>query len=531
MSECSCCCLRLQGTQDINTNTPKPEPLEQPSRLRADTLASSVVILIAVTLIQRSVGFGRGVLFCRWLAPDTLGQWELTYSFLLLAAPLAVLGVPGSFGRYLEHFRQRGHLRTFLRRTSMWTALCTAVAVGVIAIFAESFSFLIFGNPDQVALVYGITLCLAAIILHHTLTSLLTALRLFRVVSAMNFGQSMLFALLALGLLLLDATVTSILIGYGIACLISSLGALAWVWPGLKEIDRPQENLPQFDFWPQLMRFAFFVWLTNLLSHFFSIIDRYMLMHYSGMTYLEAQTQIGHYHSSRIVPLLLISFADLLSGLVMPHLSSDWEAGRRVQVAKQLNLSIKLTSLGMLIFGVCVLLFSPLLFDVILEGKYSNGLNVLPWTLAGCIWYGIYAMSQNYLWCAEKTRIATLPLVLGLALNICLNLLLLPIWGLYGAVVATSASSLVCLIGILMLSRHYGLCLDRGTWLTALAPISLAAGTLVAAGAVLLLLFLSLCTKQILNAEEHQRLHELVSGTLEKIKPYIQRPRSMSGNV
>lgn len=489
------------------------------------------MILIAVTLVQRSVGFGRGVLFCRWLSPTTLGQWELTYSFLLLAAPLAVLGVPGSFGRYLEHFRQRGHLRTFLWRTSIWTALCTAMAVGVIATFAESFSFLIFGNPGQVTLVYGITLCLAAIILHHTLTSLLTALRLFRVVSAMNFGQSMLFALLALGLLILNASVASILIGYGVACLVSSLAALMWVWPGLKEIDGPQERLRQFDFWPQLMRFAFFVWLTNLLSHFFSIIDRYMLMHYSGMTYLEAQTQIGHYHSSRIVPLLLISFADLLSGLVMPHLSSDWEAGRRVQVAKQLNLSIKLTSIGMLIFGVCVLLFSPLLFDVILEGKYSNGLNVLPWTLAGCIWYGIYAMSQNYLWCAEKTRLATLPLVLGLVLNICLNLLLLPVWGLYGAVLATSTSSFICLIGILLLSRRYGLCLDWGTWLTALAPISLAAGPLVSGCVVIVLILASLLTRQILNIEEHQRLHELVTSTLAKIKPYLQRSRSVSGSV
>ncbi len=489
------------------------------------------MILIVVTLVQRSVGFGRGILFCRWLSPETLGQWELTFSFLLLAAPLAVLGVPGSFGRYLEHFRQRGHLHTFLRRTILWTVVCSLLAIGVILWFAPWFSYLLFSNYESVNLVRGIAVCLASIILHHTLTSLLTALRLFRVVSAINFAQSMLFASLAISLLWFDTSVTSILIGYGVACLISSFGAILWIWPELKEIDRPIEPLSQRNFWPQLMRFAFFVWLSNLLAHLFAVIDRYMLMHYSGLTDLEAQIQVGHYHSSRIVPLLLISFADLLSGLVMPHLSSDWEAGRREQVGKQLNLSLKLTGLGMLGFGVCVLLFAPLLFDVILQGKYNNGLVVLPWTLAGCVWYGVYALAQNYLWCAEKARLATLPLAIGLVINIGLNLVLLPMWGLYGAVAATAIASLFVLVSILLLSRPYGLPLDRGTWLTVLTPASLAAGPAVAGTALLVLCAATLGTRLILNDEEHTQLRQLVIDTFQKIKPFLQRRASVPGNA
>ena len=505
--------------------------MSKPSRLRTDTLASSVFILIAVTIIQRTVGFGRGVLFCRWLTPDTLGQWEMTYSFLLLAAPLAVLGVPGSFGRYLEHFRQRGHLHTFLRRTTVWTTVSATLAVGIVIWFAPAFSYLLFRDYGNTELVRGIAVCLAAIIVHHTLTSLHVALRLFRVVSAMNFAQSMMFAGLALTLLCFEASVASILIGYGVACLLASGGAILWVWPALNDVEKPLEKLPQREFWPQLIRFAFFVWLTNLLAHFFGIVDRYMLMHYSGMTYLEAQTQVGHYHSSRIVPLLIISFADLLSGLVMPHLSSDWEAGRREQVGKQLNFSLKLTSLGMLGFGVCVLIFAPWLFDGILQGKYNDGLEVVPWAMAGCIWYGIFALAQNYLWCAEKTRLATLPLAFGLVINIALNLVLLPIWGLYGALVATAISSLICLMIILLLSQHYGMPFDRGVWLTTLAPITLPAGPILSAS-VLSMFLIALATKRfILSAEEHDQLRQLRHDFISKIKPYLQRRASVPGNA
>src|SRR5438105_1999885 len=45
-------------------------PLERAtSSLRVETLGGSVAVLLAMTVAQRSVGFLRGILFCRWLDP------------------------------------------------------------------------------------------------------------------------------------------------------------------------------------------------------------------------------------------------------------------------------------------------------------------------------------------------------------------------------------------------------------------------------------------------------------------------------
>ena len=421
-------CPHKRDSPIKRSSAPNPTDLQH-DRLRCDTLKASVVLLLAATIIQRSIGLGRGVLFCRWLSPETLGEWEMAYSFLLLCAPLAVLGIPGSFGRYLEHYRQRGQLGTFLRRTTIWTLACSSVTIGLLVGFAPQFATLVFGTAQSVPAIYAIAACLAAVILHHTLTSLLTSLRLFRVVTVMNFMQSLLFAILTLSLLHSYPHVLSIVGGYGLACLIASLCTLIYVWPAFRETSEPLIHVSHADFWGRLLRFAFFVWITNLLSHLFAVVDRTMILHLGGMTPEVALEQVGHYHSSRIIPLLLISFADLLSGLIMPHLSHDWELGLRQKVTRDINLSVKLTALGMQAVGICVLLFAPFMFGTVLEGRYAAGLAVLPWTLAGCVISGIYVIAQCYLWCAEHPRLVAIPLAVGLGVNVLLNLILVPIGG------------------------------------------------------------------------------------------------------
>ena len=110
-----------------------PEYPAAPTRLPTDTLVDSVLILLGLAVVQRLVWFVLAMLFCRWLDAEQLGIWDMAFSFLLLAAPLSVLAIPGAFGRYLEHYRQRGQLHMFLRRTILACGGLAATAfVGIV---------------------------------------------------------------------------------------------------------------------------------------------------------------------------------------------------------------------------------------------------------------------------------------------------------------------------------------------------------------------------------------------------------------
>ncbi|MBN1854586.1 MAG: lipopolysaccharide biosynthesis protein [Pirellulales bacterium] len=488
-----------------NTNTEIGESIGQ-QRLRADSLARSVVLLLGISIIQRTIGFGRGILFCRWLSPAELGLWEMAFSFLLLAAPLAVLGLPGSFGRYLEHYRQRGQLRAFLRRTTFWTTILSGATVATILCWAPHFAKLIFGKADETTATILVGISLVAVILSHFLEAIFTAMRMFRVVSVMHFTQSLLFAAMSLTLLAwwrMEAI--SVVIAYGTACLVSAAGAILWGRILLREIPSDHSASPHRAFWPKLMRFALWVWVANLLCNLFAVVDRYMIIHYGGMAPHEALGQIGHYHSSRVVPLLLVSVTELLGSIVLPYLSRDWEAGRQQDVSKRLNFVLKLVAFGMLAGSIAILAVAPLLFDVAFLGKYDGGLAILPMTLCYCIMHGIMVLAQNYLWCAEKAKLCTVPIGIALFANIGLNLLLLPHFGLAGAVAATTVANGTCLALVYWLCSLSGMEIDRGTLLLSIAPLAICGGLNLA----LVTFFVLLCALargKLLSLDEQQQI-------------------------
>jgi PST family polysaccharide transporter len=492
---------------------------EVPGSFRADTLAASVILLLVMTVAQRAIGFGRGVLFCRWLEPEQIGQWDVAFGFLNLAAPLVVLGLPGSFGRYAEYFRQRGQFHLFLRRTALVSVLATITGATVMLVFKKAFSRLIFGSEEASGMIVWLALALAALVAHYFLVALFIAVRQYRVVTALQFVQSLGFAVISLVLLAVwPAGATTVVVGFGLATLVAAITAGSRLRRLVAQEPEDWASERQTQFWAKLLPFATWMWLTNLLANLFEVIDRYMIVHHGGMSAAEALREVGIYHSSRLVPLLFVAVAGLLGSMVTPHLSQDWEAGRRDSVVRRLNLMLKMLIGSQFAAAIGVLFFAPLLFEVAFQNKYQGGLVVLPWTLAYCTWFGTIAVAQNYLWCAERASLGSLALVVGLVLNIGMNLLLLPRFGLQGAVWATTAANLVTLSLTYEFSRWYGMRVDRGTWLLTLAPLGLVFGPWTALGLLALLVVAAVGTNGLLTRGEKDQIRDSIGHGLRKLR-------------
>jgi O-antigen/teichoic acid export membrane protein len=503
-------------------------PLETVGPLRSDTLADSVLLLMAVTVLQRSIGFVREVCFCRCLTAEELGQWDMAFGFLMLAAPLAVVALPGTFGRYVDRYRLKGQLRTFLRRTALFCAATAVPAALGIALARRQLSYLVFGMPDRTNLVLLLAAGLLPIVAFNYLICLATALRNVRLVCAIELVSSLFFAIFGLGLLWGgSATAGSMIVAYVAACSVCVLGGLGWLACVWRSYPGGAEPAPRRELWSRLLPLATWIMTINLLWNLFDVIGRYMIIHWSPGSPAQALAEVGNYRSARVMPLLLASLTAVIATVALPHLSHDWETGRRRRVSARINLLLKVWTLVLTAAAAVLLAAGPLLFQVALRGKFAAGFSVLPWTLTYCSWFGLTMIAQNYLWCAERPRLAGLAALVGVAMNVGLNFLLLPRLGLLGAVLATTAANGTALALMLLLGRRLGLELHRGTVATLFLPLSLVLGPWIALLALAAFALEIVGSDRLLSREEKQELGAGAARYFARIRPWL--PRAVGG--
>ncbi|MGQ9822845.1 MAG: glycosyltransferase [Thermogutta sp.] len=444
-----------------------------------NTLAGSVMVVMAAAVVQRTVGFVRSAWFCRRLDPQELGLWDASFGFLMTAGPLIVLALAGSLGRYAEHYRKRGRLRTFVRRTASAYAILAVLGSGAVFLAATPLARLLFNDPDRagtVRLLAGVLLAVAAF---NFLYELMTALRRTAWIAGLQLANSLLFAGIAAGLLLAwQNAAVSVMLAYGIACALTAAAAL-WGLRGNRFADSPgTASLGHREFWSKILLFSVAIWATSTVSNLFETADRYMILHLLPEGPAAALARLGDYHAARLVPTLMVSLAAMTAAIAVPHLSREWESGNREAVGLQVRLLLKLFG-GMLCLGSAVFLAAaPWVFHVLFAGKYPAGLEILPLTIASCLWYALFLILQNYLICWERALLAGAALAAGLVVNMVLNAVLLPVFGLPGAVAATAAANLTALLLLAGICRRLGWRLDRGIAVVLALPLLAPAGPL-----------------------------------------------------
>lgn len=490
---------------------------------RGDSLRASMIVLIVLAGAQRLVGLLRNVLFCDMLEAEQLGRWSLSYNFLLLAAPFVVFGIPGSFGRYVEKYRQQGQLRAFLRRTIGASGILTAIAAVGMIVFPQPLAWLLFGDPLQWPLVWWLAGTLVAVLAFNFIAELLTAMRLVRIVSLLQIVNSFGFALVGVGLLYFTTMrEQAVIVSYGVGSIVAAIAGgfvLARFWRGMP---KHEPQLGQYDLWAHLMPFATWMWISNFVANMFEAADQFMLKHFSNVDPITADSMVGQYYSSRVVPLLLVSLAFMVGGSLLPHLIRDWEAGRRELVRQRLNQAVKFLSVTFTLGAALVLLAAPLVFTWALRGKYDAGLAVLPGTLIYCLWYSIGGIANKYLLCAENARIGCVAFGAGLVSNVGLNFLLAPIFGLIGVVVATAVANAIALALIFYLGWLNGMRWDRGVIFTSLLPLALCLGGWQSVAVATLACFIAYREGWLLDDSEQTQL-------LDSLTALLQRGRTALG--
>ena len=172
----------------------------------------------------------------------------------------------------------------------------------------------------------------------------------------------------------------------------------------------------------------------------------------------------------------------------MPYLSHDWEAGARDKVSDRLNTVLKVTALVMLAGGVAVLWIVTTVVPHRVRGtlrprpgRDAVDDDVLRLVFACC------SLHKTTCGVPRKPSWPCCRLVIGLLLNMAIDFVLIPAWGLLGAVVATTIATAVALAVLYWINHRAGMRLERGMILLSIAPAALCGGVWCGTAVLLLI--------------------------------------------
>lgn len=479
-------------------------------------------VMLIVNMVQRLVGLLRNLSFCRNLSDAELGHWALANSFFIIAAPLVVIGLPGAFGKFVEVYRLRGQLNIYLRYT---TALCIAAVIVSLAIllsFSQHFSWLIFNDTLNWNTFAWLAVTLVAVTIFNSVNELISSLREVRLVSVMQFVNSVSFAVIGGAALAIQPSWSVLLPAYSLSCLI---GTLPGAWLLIRNRSWTEHGRDAFvasDMWLRVLPFAFVVWCNNLLTNLFELGDRYMLLHLSPGGSEVGQALAGQYHCGRIIPNLLTSLAMLLCGVLLPYLSADWERGDTKRVESRLNHCLQFVAVSFTLVSIAAMAISPFLFDYYLDGRYSAAESILPQVMLQCIWLSLFLVAQAYLFCIERGRQIIGIQLFGLALNLVLNYFLIQHWALAGAVTSTTIAYGVIMALMSWRLSSEGTTLGWNTMAICFAPATLLLGPIAATGMILAIVVLATRTNWLITDADRKLVDEAVLPKLAKLGIHLR---------
>lgn len=473
----------------------------------ADTFAKSIFLIGFLMVLQRGIGFLRSFYVCGALPSEEVGQWDLAFNFFVIAAPLAVLGIPGSFGRYLARFELGGQDSRLLRQTLPVCLLLALAASWLVWWFDATVARYFFGSPDQAAGVRLLAIGLPAVVFFNFSTSWFSGKRLNRFVFRIQFAQTVFFALLCVvGFALYEASAASVIVAYVLSCLIGLLLAVSyWIVERGPQRQFDDQTLP-IKVWNKILPFAVWVWVGNALTNLFAMCDRILLVNFFPDTDQDVQFLIGQYHTACLFPLLLTTVGSMAASTGMPYLSRDWESGNTDSVRRHMNAMLKAMGLLCLACSVAILLLAPVMFGVIWKDKFAVGESLLPITLCSCSLAAVAIVAQNYFWCIEKTWIGSGLLLVGLLVNFGVGFLLIASRGITGVAASTLVAHAIVLAAVLMLCVWQSLKLDAGVYVICLSLLAIGLGQWVAVTMLVAVLIVAWRTPLLIDTETKQLL-------------------------
>lgn len=414
-------------------------------------------------LFEFGFTFVFSIILARGMGPEKLGTYATVFSFVTLFALASSLGFDELLNTYIPKERNNpGHISYLMRRIILYRFVLLIVAAGLIYLLAEPIGYLF--APDVASkgdLAHYLRISVFFIItgnLSAPFVYLFTGLLKMRVVALMRLLTIIINVSLAyIFLVVYKQTALStpmfpapneIGITIGILTFTSILALVVYIPVSLPKLLVKQEK---FKLRP-LFSFGITLWLINFVNYVLSKQSDIMVM---GLNRIGG-AEIGFYHTaynlSQYVNTILLAG---LFGISLAVLAEAEATKGRKALVDVWRFLIKFSSIVSVPVMIWMLVYSPPIIFLFFGAEYIPA--VVPFIVYSS--FGVMGrllgggINITTMYVVNREKIALLLRLICGALNLLLDIILIPSLKALGAVIATGTAGVVLMIAELILAK------------------------------------------------------------------------------
>jgi len=417
---------------------------------------SSFVIFIGLFFSKVFMYLYRAII-ARHFGPEVYGLYSLAVMIVGWFVIFSVAGLNHGIVRFIPIYRGKNKINKirYLFKSTFIFLCFTSMIFGMILFFLSNFiSINIFHNPNLISFLKIFSFAVPLIVLSQSFLFLILA---YEKINWYSFIYNVLqdfvkvFSLILLIFLgfKISALFFSYLLGIFFALLVAyfvSRFALKLVFEKFKLNKKEKSRVIHEVFsysWPLL----FFGIVSTILVWADSFLIGY---------FLDAKN-VGYYNSAIPIAMLLIIFSELFTKLFSPFITKEYSKSKKNiesirQLSKQVGKWIFLLNLPILLL---IWIFSEQLIQILFGSQYVVARNSLRFLSIGMFFSALFTVSQRLISMLGKSKILLMDTLIISIINIFLNVLLIPKYGISGAAFATMTSLIFLNILFLIQVNYY----------------------------------------------------------------------------
>jgi len=399
-------------------------------------LAKSASIVLLATIFGRVLGFISEIIILRSLSPNLFGKLSLSYTIVASVATLALLGINEGVTR-LYSAEDSTNKRARIALAGMMVVLLGGTVASVTLYMTRS---TISSFMDESYLLHYLPLFLPYLVFFPlskvTYGTLQAQKRTMAAVVSQQFGGRALAFTILVVLVVIGKEATGAIIYWISFPLITVMLGIIFLGKNMK-METLKQSLPKKETLSSLWKFSWPLALGNgvflLLSNFDVLMIGYFL----------SSQEVGVYRSVQPLKQIATFAMSSVAFLFLPLATEYFEEDKTEELDRLFTSTTKwilfVTLPPMLLFG----LYPSVVISTLFGESYVAASPVLTILMFGLLFRTITGLNGSVVSAIDSSKIELVSAIPGLIVNFCLNIVLIPIWGISGAAIATIFGYLV----------------------------------------------------------------------------------------